>query len=248
VQVVGLTNRGLERARNEDSVFVKTENGLGLLVVADGMGGHRAGNIASSLAVSAAEKFWANFDCTVFPNAEEAHEMIRTVIREANEEIIVEAGSSSARHGMGTTLTIGLLCGSRVTIGHIGDSRAYLLNDSQIKLLTRDHSLLEQLIDTGQVRPEEARNHPQRHVLTRALGITSDLQIDIIEREIEPGSILLFCTDGLTNLISDEEILAAYSGQRDPQLLAESLIDLANSRGGPDNITVAIASDIGGKA
>lgn len=105
---------------------------------------------------------------------------------------------------------------------------------------------MEELIQNGQVKPEEAKNHPQRHVLTRALGIASDLQVDVTEQEIETDSVLLFCTDGLTNLVSEDEILAASSGQPEPGLLAESLIDLANSRGGFDNITVVVATSIGG--
>lgn len=246
VHVAGLTNKGMERPRNEDSFFFKVESDIALLVVADGMGGHRAGNVASGLAVSAAENFWADLDRSTQLSAEETNRLIKCLILDANELILGEAGSSAEQQGMGTTLTVGLLCGSRLTIGHIGDSRAYLINNGQIRLLTRDHSLLEELIQNGQVKPEEAKNHPQRHVLTRALGIASDLQVDVTEQEIEAGSVLLFCTDGLTNLVSEDEILAASSGQPEPGLLAESLIDLANSRGGFDNITVVVATGIGG--
>lgn len=246
VHVAGLTNKGMERPRNEDNFLFKVDSDTALLLVADGMGGHRAGNVASGLAVSAAEKFWADFDRSARISAEEAGKMIRGLILDANELILAEAGTSVEQQGMGTTLTAGLLCGSYLTVGHIGDSRAYLINSGKIRLLTRDHSLLEELIQNGQVKPEEARNHPQRHVLTRALGIAPDLQVDITGHEIETGSILLFCTDGLTNLVSENEILAAATGQPEPELLAESLIDLANSRGGFDNITVIVAAGIGG--
>ncbi len=217
------------------------------MVVADGMGGHRAGNVASGLAVSRAEQFWADIDPSVPPSAEEARKMIECLITEANEQVLSKANDSTDRQGMGTTFTVGLLCGSHLTIGHIGDSRAYLVSDGQIMLLTRDHSLVEQLIESGQVKPEEAKDHPQRHILTRALGISSNLQIDISEKEVEAGSTLLFCTDGLTNMVSDDEILRAALEQSDPQLLAESLIALANSRGGFDNITVVAATGIGGQ-
>ncbi len=217
------------------------------MVVADGMGGHRAGNVASDLAVSRAEQFWADIDPSAPPSAEEARKMIECLIAEANEQVLSKASDSTDRQGMGTTFTVGLLCGSHLTIGHIGDSRAYLVSDGQIKLLTRDHSLVEQLIESGQVKPEEAKDHPQRHILTRALGISSSLQIDISEKEVEAGSTLLFCTDGLTNMVSDDEILRAALEQSDPQLLAESLIELANSRGGFDNITVVVATGIGGQ-
>lgn len=245
--VSGQTNKGLERPRNEDNCFARTDSGVALLAVADGMGGHRAGNVASGIAISAAEQFWAQFDRTSLPSSEEAWEMVRKLFLKANELILGEAVNSSDRKGMGTTFTVGLLCGNRLTIGHVGDSRAYLINDSQIRLLTKDHSLVEQLVDSGQVRPEDAVSHPQRHVLTRALGISPDIQMDISEEEIEPGSILLFCTDGLTNLVRDKEILEESTEQSEPEKLAESLIKLANSRGGFDNITVVVASDIGGQ-
>ncbi len=245
--VAGLSNKGLERPRNEDSCFVKADSDIALMVVADGMGGHRAGNVASDLAISKAEKFWADFDRLNLTSAEEARKMINRLILDANEIVLSEASNSIECQGMGTTFTVGLLCGNRLTIGHIGDSRAYLINNGQIKLLTRDHSLLEQLIESGQVKPEEAKSHPQRHVLTRALGISSDLKVDICEKDVQPDSILLFCTDGLTNMVSDDEILAAASEHSDPQLLAESLIELANSRGGFDNITVVAVTGIGGQ-
>lgn len=245
--VSGLTNKGLERPRNEDSCFAETDSGSALLAVADGMGGHRAGNVASSIAVTAAEQFWSDFDRVNLPTAEKAREMVRNFIIKANEQVLNEAVNSSERKGMGTTFTAGLLCGNRLTIGHIGDSRAYLINDGQIKLLTRDHSLVEQLVESGQISPEDAESHPQRHVLTRALGISPDLQMDISEEKIENGSTLLFCTDGLTNMVRDEEILKESSKQPNPEKLAESLIKLANSRGGLDNITVVVATNIGGQ-
>lgn len=245
--VSGMTNKGLERSRNEDNCFARTDAGTALLVVADGMGGHSAGNVASGIAINSAEQFWADFDRANTPSVEDAREMVRNLILKANELILDEAVNFSDRKGMGTTFTVGLLCGNRLTIGHIGDSRAYLIRDGQIRLLTKDHSLVEQLVDSGQIQPEDAESHPQRHVLTRALGISPDIQLDISEEEIESGSILLFCTDGLTNLVRDKEILEESAKQPEPEKLAESLIKLANSRGGFDNITVVVASDIGGQ-
>ena len=247
MQLAGLTNRGRKRVRNEDSYFLQADSDVVLIVVADGMGGHRAGNVASGLAVSTAERIWDDLNRTEPLTAESARAMISRLILDANRLILDEADRSAARQGMGTTLTSGLLCDNRLTIGHIGDSRAYLVHNGRIKLLTRDHSLLEQLIESGEVKPEEAHQHPQRHVLTRALGTTLDPQIDIAEFDLETGSVLLFCTDGLTNLVRDAEILALCLKESDPHSLAESLIDLANSRGGHDNITVVIATGIGGQ-
>lgn len=247
LQIALLTDRGLERARNEDSCFAKAESELGLLVVADGMGGHQAGNIASSLAVSAAENFWEGLDRSASLAAAESRQAVRGLIIEANKAVIAQSLNYPSRRGMGTTITAGLLCGSRLTIGHVGDSRAYMINNESIKLLTKDHSLLEELIDSGEVRPEEGQNHPQRHVLTRAVGITEDLEVDIFEQELEKGSTILFCTDGLTNLVDDDEILTECLEQPDPQKLAEKLIAVAKARGGHDNITVVVAAGIGGQ-
>ncbi len=247
MQIAGLTNRGRERARNEDSYFLKADSGIALLAVADGMGGHRAGNVASGLAVSSAEQLWDDLDRTNSFTPEKARTIMCSMVLNANSLILDEADHSSARQGMGTTLTSGLLYDNRLTIGHIGDSRAYLVHNGKIKLLTRDHSLLEQLIASGQVKPEEAHNHPQRHVLTRALGTALDPEIDIIELVLKTGSALILCTDGLTNLVKDHEILALCQNEPDPHSLAEALIDLANSRGGHDNITVVIAKGIGGQ-
>jgi PPM family protein phosphatase len=246
LQVAGLTNRGKERARNEDSYFLQTGPAIALIVVADGMGGHRAGNVASGLAVSTAEKYWNELLSKPSLAEEKSRELIKGFILEANEMILNEASSSPALQGMGTTLTAGLICHNRLTIGHIGDSRAYQINGDTIKLLTRDHSLIEQLVQSGQVKPEDAQNHPKRHVLTRALGTVDDPEIDLTEVEIETGSALVFCTDGLTNMVCADEILALFHEMPDPEKLAQSLIDLANERGGFDNITVVIATDIGG--
>lgn len=246
MQVAGLTNQGLERARNEDSCFAVAEADYALLIVADGMGGHRAGNVASNLAVETAEQLWLELDRSTPISVRKARELIETLLLRANKKIFDESVSVPDRRGMGTTLTAGLLCGNRLTIGHVGDSRAYMVNNGHISVLTKDHSLLENLIETGQVKPEEADNHPQRHVLTRALGISADLEVDITELEIEADSVLIFCTDGLTNMVHDNEILALYKENREPEILAQALIELANSRGGIDNITVVIASDIGG--
>ncbi len=246
MQVAGLTNRGKERARNEDNYFLQTGTAIALIVVADGMGGHRAGNVASELAVLTAERYWNNLSPKTALSEEKSHELIKGFIVEANKMILDEASSSSARQGMGTTLTAGLICANRLTIGHIGDSRAYLIDHGSIKLLTRDHSLIEQLVQSGQVKPEDAQNHPKRHVLTRALGTVADPEIDLTELEIETGAVLVFCTDGLTNMVSADEILALSLELPDPERLAQALIDLANERGGLDNITVVIATDIGG--
>ncbi len=246
MKIASLSNRGMERERNEDNCFIKANSDIALMMVADGMGGHQAGNVASELAVSTAEKFWNNIDFNNELTAEKSRDFITNLIQDANEQIYNEANKSSIKRGMGTTITAGLLNDTHLTIGHIGDSRAYLVNTDRIKLLTKDHSLIEQLLESGQIKADEADNHPQRHILTRAVGITEEPEIDLDEFDLEKGSILLLCTDGLTTLVRDLEIWSECQEHKDPQELTKSLINLANSRGGYDNITVVAVTDIGG--
>jgi len=247
LQISKLTNQGMERPRNEDSFFAETNDDLALLVVADGMGGHQAGNVASALAVDAARDFWHKLNKDSTLPVEQTRLALKELILYANQAIITEAARNTSKKGMGTTLTAGLLRGSSLIIGHVGDSRAYLIHNEGIELLTRDHSLLEELLEKGQIKPQEAKTHPQRHILTRAVGIDNHLEVDIYEREIEPGSALLFCTDGLTNQVDDSEIKNTCLEQKDPHIIAKTLVDLANERGGHDNITVVIATGIGGQ-
>ena len=247
MQLACMTNRGLERSRNEDSCFAEAKADYALLVVADGMGGHQAGNIASALAVDTARDFWENLNREPSLSAAEICRSLEHLVLDANKTVVLEAAQNPSKRGMGTTLTAGLLHGSQLAVSHVGDSRAYQIKNDSIELITKDHSLLEQLIDSGQVRPEDAPNHPQRHILTRAVGIDNHLEVDIYEREIEPGSVLLFCTDGLTNHVADDEIKTACLEHQDPQKMAKFLIGLANDRGGHDNITVVIATGIGGQ-
>ncbi len=210
------------------------------------MGGHQAGNVASALAVNAAEALWAELNHHSFQSAEKAHQVLNNLILESNRNIISEAIKNPSKKGMGTTMTAGLLRGSHLTIGHVGDSRAYMIYDHNIELITKDHSLLEKLIDAGEVKPEEAKNHPQRHVLTRAVGIDNSLEVDLYNLELAPDATLIFCTDGLTNQVSDEELKTECLKQINPQQMAENLVKLANDRGGFDNITVVIATGTGG--
>lgn len=246
MEIAGLTNKGRERARNEDNLFIRQEKDVALVAVADGMGGHLAGNVASSLAVAAVEKSWNNLKRESITQVHEIRKLMVDMVVQANDIILEEANRNPEKSGMGTTLTTGLLFNKSLVISHIGDSRAYLVENNSIHLLTKDHSLVEELIKTGEVKPEDAPNHPQRHILTRALGTMPDPDVDITEMEVHPGSMLFLCTDGLTNLVSDQEILNHALHEEDPHILAEQLINLANSRGGYDNITVIVVTGIGG--
>lgn len=247
LEVMCLTNKGMERPRNEDSCYAASRSYHAFMVVADGMGGHRAGNIASEIAAKEAERAWQRADLEGLLPGEGSRTFITGFIDKANRRILDQAEKSLTEKGMGTTVTAALLCGARLTIGHVGDSRAYNISDGKISQLTKDHSFLEQMIETGRITAEEARTHPKRHILTRALGISPDLKIDVDELEVEFGSTLLLCTDGLTNMLRDEEILAVVQTKPDPQHIAETLVKMANERGGHDNITVIVATGIGGQ-
>ncbi|NLA11758.1 MAG: Stp1/IreP family PP2C-type Ser/Thr phosphatase [Firmicutes bacterium] len=248
MRAVGLTHPGRERSRNEDSYLVKTGEDLTILAVADGMGGHVAGDVASALAIGVFERYWNELDLKEPPPRGHFAEIIKNLIIKANTVILDTAARDSDKAGMGTTLTAGFLSGSSLTIGHVGDSRAYLVSGEALTPLTEDHSLLEQLIQAGRISPEEAEGHPKRHILVRALGTSSDLEIDLIERELNEAEALLLCSDGLTSMVRDAEIFRITQEQPDPLLVAEALIKLANDRGGCDNITVVYATEIGRRA
>lgn len=249
MQGVGISNCGLERSRNEDSYLVCLAEGKAILAVADGMGGHVAGDVASALAIEVVERLWekiapglpegADFSVTI-------RTMIDALIQEANHRVYMRGAADPELRGMGTTLTVGYVGKGLLTIGHVGDSRAYLRDGNEITLLTADHSLPEQLIQNGLISPEEALKHPQRHVLTRALGTGSKVEVDLVQQEFPAGATLLFCTDGLTTLVRDEELLAVLQEETDLHTAASRLVELANARGGYDNITVVLATD-GGK-
>ncbi len=248
MRAAGLTHTGRERLRNEDSYLVKTGDDFSILAVADGMGGHVAGDVASALAISVFESYWDEIHLNGPPLPDRFAEVIENLIIKANGMILDEAARDAGKEGMGTTLTAGLLCGRRLVIGHIGDSRAYMLSRDALTLLTEDHSLIEQLIQTGRLSPEEAEDHPKRHILVRALGTSPDVKIDLIDVDLEEDAALLFCSDGLTSMVRDEEIHQTALKHSDPLRTAQALIRLANKRGGCDNITVVYVTDIGRRA
>lgn len=248
MRAVGLTHTGRERSRNEDSYLVKTGEELSILAVADGMGGHVAGDVASALAIGVFERYWDEMNPDMLPSTDCFAEIIENLIIKANNIILEEAARDAGKEGMGTTLTVGLLRGRNLVIGHIGDSRAYLVSRDALTLLTEDHSLIEQLIQAGRMSPEEAEGHPKRHILVRALGTSADVKVDLINVELDEGAALLFCSDGLTSMVRDEEIHQAALKHPDPLTAAQALIQLANERGGCDNITVVYATDIGRRA
>lgn len=244
MKAAGLTDPGRERRRNEDCYLVRTGKEISIFAVADGMGGHVAGDVASRMAISVVGKIWDQISCSV--PAGGYRKIVEEIFFEANNLIWNDASLDPARQGMGTTLTMGLLHGANLVVGHVGDSRAYLITGGRIERLTCDHSLVEQLVQAGDIDPVEAQGHPQRHILTRALGSGPGVEVDLVERKLAGGEALLLCTDGLTSLVREEEMLDLAKGNlADPQQAVHKLVELANARGGSDNITVVLAANIG---
>ena len=228
------TDVGLRRQANEDSFATAPE--LGLYVVADGMGGHRAGKVASELATEhALRAIQALQGATASPA-----EKLRQAVSCANREIHETAKSNEDLSGMGTTLVAILAGEERVALAHVGDSRAYLIRAGRIRQLTDDHSLVGELVRRRQISEDDAREHPHRHVLTRALGVAPTTQPDLAELTPAPGDTFVLCSDGLTTHLRDAEILELV--QQDPELqkACDTLVACANHRGGVDNVTVVL--------
>ena len=226
------TDVGRVRARNEDSVAVDAE--LGLLVVADGMGGHNAGDVASRMAIEGVLAAMRD------PALDDGGRL-QGAVRRANDAIYAAAGEDFDRSGMGTTVVAAWLRPSSLIVAHVGDSRLYRLRGGAIEMLTRDHTQVQDLVDRGILTPAQARVSTRRNFLSRALGTYPDVEIDSASHLHASGDVYLLCSDGLTNMIEDEEIAAVVRGTPSLQAAAELLVSLANEYGGRDNISVALA-------
>ncbi len=221
------THKGMVRDKNEDSVY-PTSSGESeervLVIVADGMGGHVAGEVASRIAINAA----ASTDL-------EAADRVAAGNRAIREEVARDPGLE----GMGTTMTLLMVEDDLATFGHIGDSRAYLLRDGDLTQLTADHTVAAEYVAKGELSPEEASTHPQRHMLLRTLGLTRYVNVDEVEVELQPGDRILMCSDGLTEMVNNESIGETLA-KGTPDEVVWELVEMANDAGGVDNITVAV--------
>jgi PPM family protein phosphatase len=222
-----LSDIGRVRTHNEDSVLAQPP----LFVVADGLGGHEAGEVASAIAVETLRDH--------APRRPDAKALARAV-KAANREVIRAAREGYGKAGMGTTMTAAIVEGSHIVLAHVGDSRAYLLHAGVLRQLTDDHSMVADMIRRGQLTEAEARYHPNRSVITRALGTDPNMVADTYEYTAESGDRLLLCSDGLTGMLEDAAIAEMLGGYRDPTIAARTLIDAANDAGGHDNISVVI--------
>ena len=229
------SDTGKKRRRNEDSYVVAPP----LFAVADGMGGAQAGEVASKLAAAALED--------TDPGSVAGPEKVTSLIQEANRRVYERAANDPATSGMGTTMTVALVEGNEVTIGHVGDSRAYVVRNGELEQLTEDHSLVNELLKSGKLSREEAEMHPQRSVITRAVGTDPDVDVDAFTVGTGEGDVFLLCSDGLTDMVTDENILDIVEKHRnDLDRATKALVSAANRGGGEDNITViafAIAAE-----
>lgn len=225
----GRTDPGRVRRRNEDSFVLDPP----LFAVADGMGGAQAGEVASRLTAAALREY---HEADGLPPGER----LPAIIQEANRRIYERATSDQGVSGMGTTVTAALLTGGRVTLGHVGDSRAYRIRNGELEQLTEDHSLVGDLMRSGRLTAEEAEAHPQRSVITRALGTDPEVDVDTLTIEAEPGDLFLLCSDGLTTMVADDDIVGIIAAAPTLDDAARTLVKAANSGGGEDNVTVVL--------
>jgi PPM family protein phosphatase len=229
VDTAGRTDAGRKRRRNEDAFVLDPP----FFAVADGMGGAQAGEVASRLAVAAFREFHE-------ADAFAPEKRLAAIIQEANRRIYERAATDRAASGMGTTITAALVEGSAVFVGHVGDSRAYRLREDGLEQLTEDHSLVADLMRSGRLTPEEAEAHPQRSVITRALGTDPEVDVDAFEVDAAAGDVFLLCSDGLTTMVSDEDILVIVAEAETLEAAAAALVKAANRSGGEDNVTVVL--------
>jgi serine/threonine protein phosphatase PrpC len=228
----GKTDTGLKRDHNEDSFEIIPS--LGFAIVADGMGAHNAGEVASQIAVGTA--------CAIISQTDglSAHDRLETVLQASNASILEKALTSPRYRGMGTTVVATLLSADYITVAHVGDSRLYQLRKGRLSTLTKDHSLQQDYVDKGLYTPAEAKEKVARNILTRALGLEPNVQVDINEYPTQNGDRYLLCSDGLYEMLNAVEITAMLSRKLSSEDLCDALIELANAKGGKDNITVII--------
>lgn len=232
------TDKGKVRKNNQDSYFVSDNMDLPLFIVADGMGGHKAGEVASNMAVEIVKNFFLEKKSELEKDKIDIFKFIRSAIEKANTTIYKKSIENDEFYGMGTTITMAYIFEGKLYIGHVGDSRAYLLRDNKFIQLTEDHSLVAEMVKKGSISEKEAECHPQRNVITRAIGTDKEVITDIIVENIHKDDILLLCTDGLTNMMNDNEIKEILVNKMNLQKNCNSLVKKANKLGGIDNVTV----------
>ena len=242
MQSWGLTDKGCVRKMNQDAYDIQQlDRNTLLCVVCDGMGGAKSGNIASSLAV---DVFSQEIQRTWTPNMEwdKADQMMKSAVKLANFTVYDQARQFEEFEGMGTTLVAALIRGRKVSFVNVGDSRAYRISQNGIRQITKDHSVVQMMVDRGELTPEAAKRYPGKNLITRAVGTESSVVCDVFRQELNRGDFLLLCSDGLSNLMDDQEILFEVVHGVNKERCCKRLLDIAVSRGCPDNFTCVLVS------
>jgi serine/threonine protein phosphatase PrpC len=235
------TDPGLARENNEDSVTVDEATRLGIL--ADGMGGYNAGEVASGMATTFIKSELGRWLAQAgrHANGREVRRAMEICVDNANRSIFNAANSNPQYRGMGTTLVVGVFQDGRLMLGHIGDSRCYRLRATQLEQITKDHSLLQEQMDAGLITPEQAATSTNKNLVTRALGVEDAVLLEVNEHRVDPGDLFLMCSDGLSDMLDDEAIAHILSSEGSLEQKTVQLIDAANANGGRDNISVLLA-------
>lgn len=242
MQYWGLTDQGCIRKQNQDAYHIEQLDRNSLLcVVCDGMGGAKSGNVASSLAVDVfVQEVRRNWNARL--DSDKIDQLLRAAVKQANFTVYEQAVQFEEFDGMGTTLVALLLHGKQVSIVNVGDSRAYGINWNGIHQITKDHSVVQMMVDRGELTPEQAKFYPGKNLITRAIGIEPTVLCDIYRQEVEKGDFFLLCSDGLSNMMDDQEILFEVIHGVNKQHCCKRLLDIAISRGSPDNVTSVLVS------
>ena len=244
VEIAGFTDTGLNRQHNEDSIAFDAP--LGIAILADGMGGHKAGEVASKMAVDGILSQLKTLKSDKWPGSITGSQLLGTLvdtILHTNREIYESALNNASQQGMGTTLVVAVTHGNSLYLAHVGDSRLYFLDNQGLRVVTKDHSLVQDLIDKGFYTPEEAQSATISHVVTRALGAANEVEVDTGELQFESGDAVLLCSDGLTDMLSDTKIGETLANNAvSLEYKVEELVKLANQSGGKDNISVILMS------
>ena len=237
MQCWGITDPGCVRTQNQDAYMTEQlDRNTTLCVVCDGMGGAKSGNVASSLAVDVfVEEIRRTWHSGMDP--EESDRMLEGAVKLANFTVFDQAQQFEEFYGMGTTLVAALICGKTVTVVNVGDSRAYLVNKDGLRRITTDHSLVQMMVQRGELTPERARTYPGKNYITRAIGTESVVLCDVFHLHVERGDSVLLCSDGLSNMMDDQEILFEVVHGVNKQYCCQRLLDIAKNRGAPDNVT-----------
>lgn len=232
IRSCAISDVGRKRQKNEDSYLINDE--LNLFIVADGMGGHAGGEYASRIAITTIEEQMKSRE-----SKGEGEEIIQKAIQDAGLKIVAKAEEDRALKGMGTTVICLHLDNKKAIVAHVGDSRGYLFRDGVLEQLTEDHSLVNEQVKSGLITAEEAKTHQFKNIITRSVGVTPEVEVDISSRKLKAGDAFLLCSDGLSNLVDLAEMESKLR-EKEPVLAAKAMVDLANKRGGDDNITLVL--------